>query len=62
MIYVVQREHSVARNPVEYAGSSAHEALMVASKFDYCKISLWKNGKYFEVTQQPSKDTLTDGK
>lgn len=50
MIYVVQsNNYSGDEYGVLYAGSSAHEALLVASKVKSCRISLWKNGKYFKV-------------
>lgn len=52
MIYVIQEENVSYRNPVIYAGSSAHEALLAASKVSYCKVSVYKNGKRFRVAEQ----------
>lgn len=56
MIYVIQ-ENSCSNDyrPV-YAGSSAHEALMAASKLNSCKVILFKGGKRFIVTEKlPTK-------
>lgn len=50
MIYVIQEESSAYRNPVIYAGSSAHEALLAASKVEYVKVRIFKNGKRVSVS------------
>ena len=53
MIYVVQENSSVNDYRVNYAGSSAHEALMVASKLNSCRIRLFKGGKRIIVEDKP---------
>lgn len=59
MICVVQSNNTVREFCVLYAGSSAHEAMLVASKLPSCKVTIFKNGKDIKVeapiTQQTSK-------
>lgn len=54
MIYVIQRNSTADDFKPIYAGSSAHQALMAASQHTSCRITLWRDGKKFIVTQTKS--------
>ena len=55
MIYVIQsNEYSQCYKPV-WAGSSAHEALLAASKLESCRVKLFKNGKRYIVEEKQDK-------
>lgn len=55
MIYVIQSNELMERYRVIHAGSSAHEALVAASKLDDCRVRLFKNGKKY-VVEEKKKD------
>lgn len=60
MIYVIQSDNYSEDYKVIYAGSSAHEALLAASKLTSCRVRLFKNGKRF-VVEEPPKATASEG-
>ena len=53
VIYVVQ-DNTASTHKVLYAGSSAHDAMLVAANRGYVMISIFKNGKRFFVEQEQS--------
>lgn len=55
MIYVIQQDNY--EKDVFYAGSSAHEALLIASQLPSCRVRIFKNGKRFKVTQAKESET-----
>ena len=56
MIYVIQENTNSDDYRAIYAGSSAHEALLAASKLKSCRITLWKRGKKYVVTESKGQD------
>lgn len=51
MIYVIQSNNYSESYKVVYAGSSAHEALLAASQMEICRITAFKGGERYIVTE-----------
>jgi hypothetical protein len=55
VIYVIQKDNYEA--DVVYAGSSAHEALVAASRLKACRVNLFKQGRKLAIAVEKKPES-----